>query len=349
MNRISRGTTRALQAYVEAYRGGVGAIRDIDLARRQLPPWASLGEGAAGTAYTLWRLGDRRSASRWADAALADRRRAAFHSTLCDRTRASSLMFGRVGVRWTAALVKGGTHTDRFAKSLEAGATRLEFATGAAGHLLASIVLLRRRSHPRLARCATALAGRLETGLVRRGHRTWTPRDATGFAHGWVGVLFALLEWYRFSGVAVPSPAVGALTALAGAWSPDTVQTEALQPSWCNGAAGASLLWARAFESTGDRRFSRLAARAAHAAVRTSGRSSTLCCGDAGVGFALLAMHRIDPSGGWRGQAAGLCARAIAQVDMPRAFGLFQGHGGLVCLAADCVSEAPQGFPAVEG
>lgn len=348
MSRTAAGTARALRAYVEAYTEGVTAIRDIDLAARQLPPWASLGEGAAGTAYTLWRLGDRRTALRWADAALQDSRRPAFHTTLCDRTRTSSLMFGRVGVQWSAALVSGGAHTDRLAASLDQGVTRLEFATGAAGHLLASITLLRLRRHPALARHAAALATRLETGLARRCRRPWTPRDATGFAHGWVGILFALLEWYRFRTLPVPARVVAALTTLAGVWSAGTIQTEALRSSWCNGAAGATLLWVRAYETTGDARFRRLAARTARAAVRTSGRSSTLCCGDAGVGFALLAMHRIEPSSGWHERAVRVCARAVQQVEMPRAFGLFQGHGGLVCLAADCLSDVPRGLPAVE-
>jgi len=74
---------------------------------------------------------------------------------------------------------------------------------------------------------------------------------------------------------------------------------------------------------------------------------SSLCCGDVGVAFAVLAVDRIDSDPRWRRDARGLTARTIAHGAMPGRFGLFQGDAGLVCLALDCLDEA-RGFPGIE-
>lgn len=338
---------RSIREYLESYLYTVARIRDLDTLRERLSPSASLGEGMAGTAYALWRLGEPRLARRWADAARQDSGRRAFHTRLAPATRRTSTMFGQAGVRWVAAMVGGGPHTRAYAHSLGDGCTRLEFASGTAGQLLTGLLLVRERPDQAIRRLLARNADRLDRALRRRSRTPWTPRDATGFAHGWPGVLFALLAWHRAAGSSPSPDSIDALSRLARLWSPYTIETPALRASWCNGAAGATLLWVAAFESTGDPVFLRLARRTARAAVAASGHASTLCCGDTGVAFALLAMARIDPGAAWRDPASALCARAIGQAVMPHPFGLFHGHAGLACLAHDCLAGAG-GFPALE-
>ena len=78
-------------------------------------------------------------------------------------------------------------------------------------------------------------------------------------------------------------------------------------------------------------------------------RQLGLCCGLIGVAFALLALDRIDPRGGWRQEARAIAARVIAEPRFEAPNGLFHGHPGLVCLALDLVGDEVRGFPAVEG
>jgi serine/threonine-protein kinase len=338
---------RVLREYLQAYRDAIAAGEDLDGARRQLAPYASLGEGAAGTAYALWRIGERQHASAWVKAALADRRRSAFAASLSESSRRVSTMFGRAGVRWVSALVEGREHVNAYSRILEAGCPRVEFASGAAGHLLAALILLRQRPTQRLDQAAAQLADRLNRAVRRRARRGWCIRDATGFAHGWPGVLYAILQWHGAKGTTPDGRVLDAVRDLAAIWSAQALAHPMLQASWCNGAAGATLLWAATYALTRERRFLRVGRRAARAALASSGRASTLCCGDAGVAYALLAMARVDEGTAWRERANAVCVRAIRCAEMPRPFGLFQGHAGLVCLAHDCLGR-PRGFPAVD-
>jgi hypothetical protein len=337
---------RILRQYLKVYRDTMAAANP-DLAGRQRAAYASLGEGAAGTAYALWRLGERRAASAWVRAALGDRRRSAFATSLSESSRGISMMFGRAGAQWVAALVDGGEHVDAYARTVETGGPRVEFASGSAGHLLGVLILLRQRSSQRLDRAAEQLAQRLTRAVRRRARRAWDARDATGFAHGWPGVLYALLQWHGAESTTPPPHVLDALHLLSSMWSPHAIANPLLEASWCNGAAGATLLWAASYASTGEHRFLQVARRAARAALAARGKASTLCCGDVGVAYGLLAMARIDERNAWRERAHAVCVQAIRHAAMPRPFGLFQGHAGLACLAQDCLGPT-RGFPAVD-
>ena len=171
--------------------------------------------------------------------------------------------------------------------------------------------------------------------------------DATGFAHGWPGILYAVLAWHEQRSAPAPQWFADALRRLAVVWSPGLTSKPGFEASWCNGAAGAALLWSKAYTCLGDEVFSRVARRAARTALAASGRMSSLCCGDVGVAFAVLAVDRIDSDPRWRRHARLLAARTIAHGAMPWRFGLFQGDAGLVCLTLDCLGEA-RGFPGIE-
>jgi lantibiotic modifying enzyme len=339
---------RVFRDYVHAYRDAVCRVEYEGLDRIQPAPYATLSHGGAGTAYALWRLGELRRASAWVTAALADRRRNALEMAVATSTRRGSTLFGRAGVRWVHALVAGGDLVGTYAHDIQTHAPRLEFASGAAGHLVGAVLLSRRRPNDQLGKIAAQLAHRLLRAAQRRARRPWHRADATGFAHGWPGVLYALLMWHEHNTAPVPPWFADALRRLATAWSPGLASRRSLEASWCNGSAGAVLLWSKAHACLGDAIFLRVARRAAWTALAASGRLSGLCCGDVGVAFAVLALARIDPDQGWRRQARVLAARSITDATMPWPLALFQGHSGLVCLALDCLGE-PVGFPGVEG
>src|SRR4051794_12961240 len=91
--------------YVDAY---IGAIHDThyrEVSKLQPGPFATLAHGGAGTAYALWRMGDRRRASTWVAASLADRRAFSFSQHTIDMPAPiTSVMFGRAGARWVDVL-----------------------------------------------------------------------------------------------------------------------------------------------------------------------------------------------------------------------------------------------------
>jgi hypothetical protein len=93
-----------------------------------------------------------------------------------------------------------------------------------------------------------------------------------------------------------------------------------------------------------------VARRSGASALANSGRALSLCCGDSGVAYAVMALARVDATRDWRRLAKALAARTVqstATTTLGRPCGLFQGHAGLVCLALDCLNE-PRGFPLVE-
>ena len=339
-----------LREYLATYRRSVVRLEYADVPLLQDPPFATLAEGAAGTAYALWRLGERRRASVWMNAALGDRRAAALGASVPPSFRRGSVMFGRVGLRWVAALLSGSQSVDDYVRSVRVEKGRLEFAAGAAGHLVGLSRLYRQKPGRTLERAAVAVQDRIARAAKRRAQWPWRAQDATGFAHGWPGVLYALLDWHQVQATPAPSWLTDALHRLAAHWRSDLV-SDGFAASWCRGAAGATLLWIKAFEVTGASMFLEAARRAGAAALVTSGHSLSLCCGDAGIAYAALGMARIDTTRDWRGLATALAARTVqntATVAMHRPCGLFQGHAGLVCLALDCLDE-PRGFPLVEG
>jgi serine/threonine-protein kinase len=127
------------------------------------------------------------------------------------------------------------------------------------------------------------------------------------------------------------------------------------QRSWCNGAAGLVLLWARAYEHTPSPFYLDRARRAARTLLHhTSGVMGDLCCGLGGRAYALLAMDRIEPDHFWYERALEMGSRAVGASlervgEWPN--GLYKGFPGLVCLAADlsCAARDRIGFPLVEG
>ena len=328
---------RVFEDYVALYREAIRTTRYAELPDLQPAPFAGLGRGAAGTAYVLWRLGDTRRAKTWIAAALADRRPAAYDEEISRDERRPSLVFGRPGGLWVRAMIAPAEAVSYARAIARVGLD--EYASGAAGHLAAALLV---RPGTALVSTIAKLGARILAAVRARAETPWEAGDTTKFAHGWPGLCYAALahapgeDWL-----------VEAVARLAVAWGPPEVP-EAFQASWCNGSTGSLLLWTKGFAVSGDARFLDAARRTGGHALAASGRSHGLCCGDTGIAFGLLALDRIDPRGGWRGHARVLAAREIAGARFVHSNGLYYGHPGLVCLAQDLLGE-PRGFPAVEG
>ncbi len=327
---------RVFADYLATYRAAIATTRYAEMGELQPPPLASLGQGGAGTAYALWRLGETRRAKTWIAAALADRSKRAYEPKVMVDDRRSSLLFTRPGALWAQAMISPAT-APALARAI-ANPPLDEHACGAAGHYLAARLVVR---HPALDRVIARLGARVVEAVRVRAATPWLREDAMRFAHHWPGICYAALVHAPKEAWLVE--AVARLAAIAG--PPDVPPS--FVASWCNGSTGMVLLWAKAFALTGDPRFMDAARKAADNALTGRGRNSGMCCGDLGLGFALLALHPFDRRGGWLGHARALAAREIAAPGFRHSNGLYYGHPGMVCLAQDLLGE-PRGFPSIE-
>ncbi|HEU4406667.1 MAG TPA: lanthionine synthetase LanC family protein [Polyangiaceae bacterium] len=363
-----------LQAFVHAWLEEIAPLSYADLAARQEPPFASVPFGAAGVAYALLRagraLGDEAIVARgqaWAGDALrfARTKQGLRLPGGADAEVAPSLAYGAGGVRHVALLLArargDAAEMSRLVGGLvrssrRAGGRSDEFLFGRAGHLASSLLLFEATGDRRLRALAAEQAGPLLGRPRARARPAWT-RDANlSFAHGRAGVAHALLGWHRAEGLEPPAWLIDELVRLAResvAWGRErqrAPRAAVLTRSWCNGAAGLTLLWARAYEQTGDARFRRLAQAGARRGVTAAAEAGgDLCCGLAGRAYAALAAERVAPGAGHREDAVALAVRAVDQMQGRWPNGLLKGYPGVVCLAVDLAFErAPRGFPFVE-
>lgn len=359
-----------LQRVCRAYLHQTRALTYRELCANQDAPWASVAFGAAGIATAQWRSGRVASARRWLTAARASRARGAFWSPTFGKQGARpSLYYGADGLPFLRLLIEGGVRGDR--RELRAFLARCrrcrggpsELLQGVAGYLTALVILYRRAPEPRVLQVADELAHDL---LERAGgRRGWARAPRLAFAHGRAGTFHALLTWSVVGGRQLPAELFGELARLAddvarggtmGASSPSSESpSTARQRSWCNGAAGLVLLWARAYEHTPDMTYLRHARDAARFTLtHVDDAPSDLCCGLAGRAYALLAMDRIAPGRGWFEHACVMASRAatvMLEACGPWPNGLYKGYPALVCLASDLSREPAEraGFPLVEG
>lgn len=362
-----------LRAFVRAWLDETAPLSYGDLVARQEPPFASVTFGAAGVAYALWRAG---RALR--DATLVERGQVWVGDALRSaRTKqalrlpenpdvevAPSLIYGVAGIRHVAILLAkargDAAEVSRgvggLVRSFRRGRGRSdEFLFGRAGHLASSLLLFEATGDRRL-RALAAEQALLLSPPHDRARPTWAPDANLAFAHGRAGIVYALLGWYRHERREAPPWLLDELTSLANesaglgrTWG-RSLRASVMRRSWCNGAAGLTLLWARAYEQTGDARFLRLVRTDARRGVTTvTGAGGDLCCGLAGRAYALLAAERVEPGVGYREDAVSLAVRAVEQMEGLWPNGLLKGYPGLVCLALDLAAERkPRGFPFVE-
>jgi eukaryotic-like serine/threonine-protein kinase len=342
-------------------------------------PCATLADGAAGVAYFLLRHarfgGGERSleaARCWSERAVSARKRKgafASESEAFDSIPPTSVLYREPGVWWVRALVASAAgdaqvaeHAGgRFAQAaVRACGKPGDVGWGSAGLLLGCAQLV--EAFPEASAVAAVraageqLALELATFTDREGAR---PGEAAlgclGAAHGWAGVVQALLRW----SVATAQPVAGevpimlerlmALRRPSGCW-PITAGSREVWRGWCHGSAGWAMLWALAWQATGEKDFLTLAEVSARDATADADELAILCCGRAGQAFAALTLFRITREQHWLAAASRVATDAVrvaAAADVP-VHSLFNGELGVALLVAELEDPERSAMPLFE-
>jgi predicted Ser/Thr protein kinase len=184
-----------------------------------------------------------------------------------------------------------------------------------------------------------------------------------GIAHGWSGILYALLRWRQATGFAAGSGLAARLDELAGTAepTPDGLRWPRLRrdrrsrsadfvPSWCNGSAGFVHLWLAAESVLGDKGYRELACGAARDTLGPAETGVDLCCGLSGRAYALLALHRASGDEMWLRDARTLALRALrpGMLDALFAHSLYKGALGPAVLAEELRTPTTASMPLFE-
>jgi serine/threonine protein kinase len=370
---------------LKRYELGGEALRD----GRLEAPRATINHGAAGIAYTLLRIAQRRQDGRllaladlwsqkayalasaddafYSDAQQIDRttvgERSLFHSAAglhCVRALVSAAQRdGATANRAVGAFVKHSLGPNHGVER----ASQLDAVVGEASLLLGCSELIEAiPESPDFDLAAVRGRGDELAGEICKfiGSSTIEASEqlaTLGMAHGWGGMAFALLRWARANGRA-PAPSVRArldeLAALAephgaGLHWPVQWGGSTFLEGWCNGSAGYAMLYAltcRLFDEPG---FAELAERAAISAWNSDIAVGTLCCGQAGIAYAMLAAYRVTGSEQWLLRAKS-CWRRAAQDPSPHLLqdALYKGAVGLALLAEELESPEAAAMPLFE-
>jgi eukaryotic-like serine/threonine-protein kinase len=380
----------SLVAGAETLTEALIAKAELDSAATFSAPTASVTYGAAGLAYGLLRVARAREdpgllalADVWSQRAVARAdSKGAFYSAELDITAEtvgrSSPYHTRSGVHWVRACVSHamadmvgfGEACHGVALASQDLSANPDLTLGRAGTLLAYSSLIDLGDSVPLAdlsfvneagdSLATALAAELESMAPIAEERTLR---FLGIAHGWAGIVYALLRWREATGHATGDHLATRLDELALSaqrsgdglrWprvrqDPGTRATDFV-PSWCNGSAGFVHLWLTAERVLGDVGYRELAIGAARDALAPMESGIDLCCGLAGRSYALLALHRGSGDEYWLKEARNLTLRALRPrlTDSPLALSLYKGALGPAVLAAELPKPATASMPLFE-
>lgn len=335
-------------------------------------PRCSVTFGSAGVALFLQRVAAARDSPEllgwsklWIEKAVRDAARCGDEAYFRPAAGLSPEVVGRCSVQHTAtglhavramiARAMGDVVTERkAADSFARAALRdgpMDVAFGRAGLLLTWALL--REDNP-LTGAPDDLGPALADGLVADlAALPALPSAASfpfaGMAHGWAGVLYALLAWCEVSGANVPDEASDRLAELAalaepagaGVRWPIHIAGESRgrnhMRGWCNGSAGMVLLLVLAARTLGEPRYLELAERAGRDACAEADHVGHLCCGSAGQAYAALALHRATRGAQWLTFAERVAADYAEPDGVPDvfAYSLLKGPLGGQLLAAE--------------
>lgn len=375
-----RRRRRALVAHAETFvresvaQLGLGSrLIEQGLATR---PSVSVNYGAAGIAYALRRVAQRRddpsllaAADAWTQRALGSLRSpGAFHEPRIqitpERVGPVSLFHSETGAQCVAALVadsrgaaaEAEQHALRFVELVDRASWGHPDATvGRASVVLGCSELVEQLapSNPALAQ-VRRLGAELVEGTLARGRLPYY-----GVAHGDAGILFAALRFARATATPIPDRVRSDLDALLELAAPagdglrwprgpgDTTSWA----GWCHGSAGWTLLWLEAHRAFGLDEYAVAAERAGlDCAARPLRSVCSLCCGTAGQAYATLALSRATGDRRWLRRTDRLADLAIrtsrSMGSIPNS--LYKSNVGVVVLAADVTRPSLGSMPLFE-
>ncbi|MDE3178514.1 MAG: protein kinase [Acidobacteriota bacterium] len=381
-------------AYPDAEKMLAGMLGRLDLAEPlfaqglRVAPKVSVTYGSGGVAYGLYRIACAREDARLLAMADLWATRAARDISLSDAFYCKDIditpeVVGRVspyhtesGVRLAQALigramvdvVSQQMAVDSFIASVTAApCENLDVTLGRSGTLLAAALLLDACSGDKLLNTGPLIEfGNQTLALLWEKIRELGPiRECreiqySGAAHGWAGILYAIMSWCRSSETPLPAGVDERLDQLARLgedsghrvrWKWSTVRRHAEQmgaymTGWCNGTAGFVFLWTLAHRMLGRAEYGALAEKAGLDASESEGPTGNLCCGYAGQAYALLNLYKHTGGKVWLHRAQALAQRAARSIlEMPRVGdflelalrpeSLYKGELGVAVLAAE--------------
>ncbi len=344
------------------------------------PPTASVTYGAAGTAYALWRIACARDdaellalADSWCD--LAARDLGTERGSCSDELEMNRELVGDVspyhadsGVHAVAALIALGSGNinaaqqslDAFVRTTVGRSGRDELVLGRGGVLLATALLVEAIPDSEyvgpdvLVRSGDALFDELFAAMKRLPPVAEAQEiEYTGIAHGWAGMLYAMLCWLRvrrrgtYPELAERLEQLAAFAHPAGngvrfQWHSRPKHGGPLyMPGWCHGSAGFVFLWNLAYAMFHEPSYATLAERAALNAAEWLHPQDSLCCGLAGQSYALLNMYNHSGERRWLASAQRLAVaarHAAEQSPHPlasRSESLYKGDLGVAVLVSE--------------
>jgi eukaryotic-like serine/threonine-protein kinase len=377
--RISWCRSLGLQVALARYRPG-GMAMESGPAN---PPFVSITYGAAGIAYAIYRLACARGehqlltlASAWVQKAFALSSNAKAYcdpdSGVAPETVGQGSLFHSIsGLHCVDALVRtaladtGGAARaiEAFVESARGPCDNPDLTLGAASLLLGYAELVESAdtsspldlSLPR--KRGDEIADALSDILHSEPILTSTRIRYLGIAHGWAGLMFALLRWTRATQRNAQPLLAAKLDELAELANPYeggvcwtmSNNSSSLMQGWCHGTAGYTILFALAHEVLGVPRYADLAERAAASAWDIETSNGSLCCGNAGNGYAFLAAYRLTGDRLWLERARVAARRASG--DSSEFFfrdSLYKGALGVALLASELDRPATAAMPLFE-
>lgn len=335
-------------------------------------PACSVNFGGAGVAYALHRLAILRREARilsiadvWADLSVSNsttRRAFDSHSLALSRRQHGniSLYHALPGVHCVRALVAssmGDTYTmqvafDAYLRSVAHRGEILELALGNGGLLLGATLMVEAGlALPMLDDSALRAFGANLFAEILSSKTFSTPVCAgrlngfLGIAHGWAGLVYALIRWARCAKIDFPEVIETKLDEIrdfgfvkgSGLYWPKTFAEADVFPSWCHGTAGYVFLWGEAYLATSDCRYINLAEMAGRSTWEDGDTAGDLCCGYAGRSYALLFLYRLTNDEIWRRRATDLATRSIGSMRDQTVMrsSLYKGMTGVAVLEAE--------------
>jgi serine/threonine-protein kinase len=337
-------------------------------------PSCSIKYGAAGIAYTLYRMALLREDSQlleradlWIAKAIARQTdEHAFYSRTIDIDRASvgpvSPYHTPSGLYLVQALVCDAMgEVENSQRALNAFAElcereechELDLTLGKTAVLLGAAIALehfKSSAHIDLSRIES-LGDRSEEAVWSKLNElgdvaVGSPLTYLGMAHGWAGYCYGSMRWTAAKGTQPRQEVRGRLEELLEMseahgkgvkWR--AIRNESAHMSgWCNGHAGWVFLWSEAARTYQDERYLTLMEASALSVWNDRRGISSICCGAAGKSYALLDLYRVLGDKLWLRRAERVLQIGLDAGDT--GYSLYKSMTGVALLASDM--EAPE-------
>jgi len=356
------------------------------------PPYASINFGSGGVAYFLYRMACIRNdagllswAKLWIERAVND---AATKGELAFTNQGEitreiigpiALYHTATGLHAVKALVghaRGDMRSEfegltDFAREAQGPCENIDLTLGSSGVLLGCALLDEAMPAQQIIRSLgdallKEIWGRIESmpAIVEEKQFRFT-----GIAHGWAGVLYAVLAWCRATESKPPQSLADRLEQLADLAEPAEagVHWESkvrpgrhrdlsdFFPSWCNGTGGMIHLWTLAHQMFGSDRYLELAEGSAWNVIEADGDIDQICCGRPGQAYGVLNLFKHTGESRWLGHAKVMAEESLRLTIPPHGsqvpsfyYGLYKGPLGSALLSADMETPAEACMPMFE-